>query len=400
MERKKVLLLCAGHNDLGTIKALKKLGMYIIVSGYTKDLIGEKYADEYIAGDYSDKEKMLAIAKEHKVDAVCQCCNDFGVYTATYVAEKLNLSGYDSYETALLLHNKEKFKEFAQSLSLPIPDFVSFSSQEEAEEWGKKATFPVIVKPSDYFGGRGTSKVESLAELPEAVAYAFGESRNKVILIEAFIQGTQHGFCTFLKDEKVVALATNDEHSFLNPYRVEIDTFPSTSDKKNEKDLIAVVEKIASTLHLVDGIFHMQYIEQEGKPYIIEVMRRILGNLYFLPASLLTNFPWEYWEARVNCGLSCGNLETQIGQEGFYAYKTVVATQNGVIEKLEIPSHYDKYLIDSLFLMKTGEEITDYTTQPIGFLFFLFASGEEMSRVLIENYQNDIVTVKGENKDE
>ena len=93
---KKALLLCASHNDLGLIRALKKLGYYIIVTGNIPGQIGQKYADKYIKADYSDKELILEIAKREKIDAICQCCNDFGVYTAAYVAEKLNLPGYDS----------------------------------------------------------------------------------------------------------------------------------------------------------------------------------------------------------------------------------------------------------------------------------------------------------------
>ena len=110
----KVLLLCASHNDLGLVYALRKLGYQIIVTGNIPGLIGEKYADVYIKADYSMKEKILEIAKREKVDAICACCNDYGVYTAAYVAEKLGLPGYDSYETTQLLHNKDKFKKFAK----------------------------------------------------------------------------------------------------------------------------------------------------------------------------------------------------------------------------------------------------------------------------------------------
>ena len=83
---KKALLLCASHNDLGLVKALRKLGYFIIATGNLPGLAGEKYVDEYIPADYSDKELVLGIAKERKIDAVCQCCNYFGVYTASYVA--------------------------------------------------------------------------------------------------------------------------------------------------------------------------------------------------------------------------------------------------------------------------------------------------------------------------
>ena len=98
----KALLLCASHNDLGLVGALRKLGYEILVTGNVPGQPGEKYADQYIQMDYSDKEAILRLARKEKIDVICQCCNDFGVYTAAYVAEKLGLPGYDSYETTLM----------------------------------------------------------------------------------------------------------------------------------------------------------------------------------------------------------------------------------------------------------------------------------------------------------
>ena len=51
----KVLLLCGSHNDLGLIRALRKLGAYIILTGNVCGLPGQRYADIYIQADYSDK---------------------------------------------------------------------------------------------------------------------------------------------------------------------------------------------------------------------------------------------------------------------------------------------------------------------------------------------------------
>ena len=67
---KKALLLCATHNDLGLIRSLKKLGFYIIDTGGIKNLHGEKLCDKFIFQDYSDKKKILAIAKKEKISAI------------------------------------------------------------------------------------------------------------------------------------------------------------------------------------------------------------------------------------------------------------------------------------------------------------------------------------------
>lgn len=393
---KKALLLCASHNDLGLIKALKKLGYYTIVTGNVKGLCGEKYADEYIMADYSNKELILDIAKSKKIDAICQCCNDYGVYTAAYIAEKLKLSGYDSYENTLILHNKDKFKEFAKKYSISIPEYRSFDDKELAINWIKSANYPLIVKPIDCSAGNGVNKVSDYNKAIEAINVAFDYSRQRKIIIERYIVGQQYGFCTFLVNQKVVAVCSNNEYSIINPYRVEIDTYPADNFNKVANILIEQVEKIASILKLKDGIFHLQYIMDGEEPKIIEVMRRILGNMYSVPANLLNGFDWDYWETRAKCGLSCDEFPLHSRQEGYYAYKTILANSNGIIESINIPKEYEKYLLDVFMLKTKGDVIDNYMKQPVGFMFFIFSSSEEMKKVLIEEYRGDLVQIKND----
>lgn len=392
---KKALLLCASHNDLGLIRGLRKLGYYIQAIGNIPGLPGEKYVDKYIQVDYSDRERVLALAQKEQIDVICQCCNDFGVYTAAYVAEKLGLPGYDSYDTTLQLHNKDLFKVFAAEHDIMIPEFYNFSEESDAVEWLQQQTdYPWIVKPTDASAGNGINRIDSLEAGEEAIRTAFAKSREKRILIEKYIQGSQHGFCTFLVDQKVMAAATNNEYSVLNPYRVEIDTFPAVGREKVSDVLVAQIEKIAGLLQLKDGIFHLQYIMDGKQPRIIEVMRRVLGNMYSVPANQLCGFDWDYWEVRAKCGLSCKGFPKNMQQEGYYAYKTLLAEENGIIQQIEIPSHYEKYIFERFILKRPGEEITNYLSQPVGFLFMQFASEEEMYKVLIRDYANECVKME------
>lgn len=389
-----MLLLCASHNDLGLIRGLRKLGYEILAIGSIPGLPGEKYVDQYIQMDYSNKEQVLALAQAEQIDAICQCCNDFGVYTAAYVAEKMGLAGYDSYDSTLQLHNKDMFKTFATEHDIMIPEFHNFSEEKAAEEWlQQQKEYPWIVKPTDASAGNGIKKIDSLEEGIEAIKMAFATSREKRIIIEKYIQGSQHGFCTFLVNQKVVAVATNNEYSILNPYRVEIDTFPATEREQVSDVLIEQIEKIAGLLQLKDGIFHLQYIMDGENPRIIEVMRRVLGNMYSVPANQLCGFDWDYWEVRAKCGLSCDGFPKNMSQEGYYAYKTLLAERNGVIHQIEIPSQYDPYIFEQYMLKEPGEEITNHLSQPVGFLFMQFASEEEMYKVLVEDYVNDCVKV-------
>lgn len=397
---KKAFLLCATHNDLGTINALKKLGYYIVVSGCINNLPGEKYCDKFIFGDYSDKELMLQIAKTENVDVVIQCCNDYGVYTAAYIAEKLGLPGYDSYETTLILHNKDLFKKFAKENDILAIDSVSFSDIDDACMYIQDINYPIIIKPVDCSAGKGINRADTVEEALLAIKCAFGFSRNGRIVIEPFISGTQHGFCTFLINKKVVGVSTNDEFSFENPYRVEIDTFPASNKDIVTPTLIAQIEKMALKLNLCDGIFHIQYIYDGQSPRIIECMRRILGNMYHIPGNMSCNVDYEYWETRARCGLSLEQFPVNYHQEGFYSYKTILADRDGVIESIQIPREYERYIVREYMLKGVGDRIDSHLTTPVGFLFMRFSEEDEMMEVLIDNYRNDFVCIKQEESNE
>ena len=390
---KKALLLCASHNDLGLIRALRKLGYFIICTGNREDAPGQKFCDAYIKADYSDKERILAIAKDYQIDAIVQCCNDFGVYTAAYVAEQLGLPGYDDYETTLTLHNKDRFKAFALAHGIVTPASRGFTSKEAALQYVRDAMFPLIVKPVDASAGNGTSRVKDITSAARAIRTAFSVSRGGRIVIEPFITGTQHGFCTFLREKRVVAVCSNNEYSLLNPYRVELDTFPAANYEEVHDFLIAEIEKMARLLNLKDGIFHLQYIYDGKQPQILEVMRRILGNMYHVPGNLLTGMDWEYWETRAKCGLSLENFPRTV-QEGYFAYKTLLGKQNGVIRHIVIPERYRKYLIRRYDLLQPGDRIARYRSEPVGFLFFAFDTEERMQQMLVEEYQDDLVRME------
>jgi len=392
---KKALLLCASHNDLGLIWALRKLGYYILATGNIPGLIGERYVDEYIRTDYSDKKLILQIAHREKVDAICHCCNDFGVYTAAYVAEKLGLPGYDSYETTLLLNNKDRFKKFALGHNITTPQAHAFTDRQTACTYAAGASYPIIVKPVDCSAGNGIHRAENVVEAEQAIRQAFEKSRARRIVIEPYIMGTQHGFCTFLHDRKVVAYCSNNEYSIVNPYRVEIDTFPADNDSEVATFLIGQIEKMAELLLLHDGIFHLQYImDGNGIPQIIEVMRRAIGNMYWYPAGLITGFDWNYWEARARCGLPCGEIPAGSRQEGYYAYKTILASQNGTVKSVSIPEKYQKFLVDFILLKQAGDAVSRYESEPVGFLFLGFRTRDEMKRVLIEDYDASLVEME------
>jgi len=393
---KRVLMLNASHNDERMIQALKEAGCYVITTGNRPELKGHKLADKYVFGDYTDMDDMLQLAIKEHVDAVCPCCNDFGVKTAAYVSEKMGFAGQDPYEVTLTIHDKDRFKMFASlHKEIRTPASTSFDNIDMALDWTAKAQhrYPLIVKPVDLSAGNGIHRVDNIDELRIYIKEAFEKSRKKRIVIEPFIQGTQHGFCTFLKQKKVIATCSNNEYSFINPYRVEVDTFPSENVDIVYKELIEQIEFIAKELNLSDGIFHLQYIfADDGHAYILECMRRVLGNLYSVPAEGLGGgYNWDKWEALTKCNLPIEDMPNRPEQTGYWAYRALIANKNGTFRSVTIPKHIKEYIYASYMLHKPGYSINNFLSDPIGFLFFKFPDANTMKQICVEEYS--LITV-------
>lgn len=385
---KRVLMLNAGYCDEESIISLKKLGCYVITTGNRPDFKGHALADEYVNADFSDKERILQIAKEKKVDAVCPCCSDFGVKTAAYVSEQLGFRGQDTYENACILHDKDRFKAFARENSwLNTPLAEGFDSAEKALLWADTVNdYPVIVKPVDLDSGKGIMRADNYEELCSNILNAFKMSRLKRIVIEPFITGTQHSFLTFLINQKVAAVCSVDEASVVSPYHVEIDRCPATCYEQARPQMLDQINRIAQTLHLCDGIFHVQFIWHDGKAYILECMRRVLGGLFWkVAAGHGKGFDWDYWHVKAMCGFGCDDFP-EVPMEGYWAYRILFAPKDGRIKKINVSNRLNDKIYETYVFHREGDIVTNHIYDPIEIFFMKFSSRSEMDYLTMECY--------------
>src|SRR5215510_4014485 len=286
MSKEKLLVLNGSHSDIPLIQTAKKLGYHVITTGNLPELIGHAYADEYHNCDFSDVKAVLKLAEKLKIDAVVSCSNDFVLITAAYVGEKMGLPGHDTYENALTLNHKHRFKKYALANKLPVAKTQFFNSKNDALDWFQPDLLPLIIKPVDLTGGKGVSKAETHEEYIAAINTAFSQSRVGHIVGEQFIVGTQYSFSSFLVDQKVVFAFSDNEFSYKNPFLVSTSAAPALYIDEVKNQIVETIEKVAAQLNLRDGLFHVQYLlDANHKLYIIEPTRRCSGDLYSYPVN-------------------------------------------------------------------------------------------------------------------
>ncbi|HIQ28335.1 MAG TPA: ATP-grasp domain-containing protein [Sulfurovum sp.] len=383
--QKKLLIAGGSHADIPIIMAAKDLGYWVITTGNNPNDLGHKFSDEYYLEDYSNPEKILKLAKTLVTDAICASSNDFSAISCAYTAQKLHLPGHDDYETALIIHHKDKFRKFSLENNILVPKAVSLSINDNIHLVNLELNYPVIVKPVDLSGGKGITKVEAKENLNKAIYDAFKLSKNNKIVIEEFIEGTNHGYSTFIKNGKVVFAFMDDEHYFINPYLVSGASTSLQYTKHISDQLNESLHLMASKLNLVDGLLHVQFILKDDTPYIIEICRRTPGDLYVKLVEYATGFNMSKAIVKSTIGKTIDDYT--IDNISYIARHCVMNEQQGYIDHV-IYSDLAPKIFDKMIFYTSGDFIKDPLVYKAEIDFIRYEDKEDMSKNINSIAQN------------
>lgn len=389
--KKKMLLLGGGHAEIPLIQAAQSLGWYVITTGNDRKGLGHPYADKNVFVNYSDKDAMLELAKNEGVQAVCSGCNDFALLSTVYVCEKLGLPGHDSYATSLEIHHKDKYRALATRLGIPTPRAITVTvagtngtgdNDTDFESAIAQLTFPIIVKPVDLTGGKGIHRAANADEARAAYKDACSRTRQDHIVVEEFVQGSNHGFSAMLVKGKVAFAFADNEQYYINKYMVSGANSPSTSSDKTLAMLREYSERIARELNLVDGILHIQYIERaDGIPIIIEICRRPPGDLYIKFVKYATGIDYPKFIILAETGEDISGI-ADVSTQGFWLRHCIMAgpeIENGsIVRDVTFAPEIQGNFVEKFLWHKPGEVITDKLTYKAGIAFFKFNTLDEM----------------------
>ena len=411
MAQKKILIPGGNLADWALVNAAHRLGLYVITSGTDKAGPAHRFSDEYVCADYSDREAMLRLAEEKRIDYMCSNANDFGMISTAYVCEKLGLPGHDSYETALTLHTKDRLKPLFKRLGIHSPITEIFDDRSKALKYLRSADRKLIVKPADNVGSYGVSSPTTEDEMVESVDFAFSKSKTKRIVIEPFIEGFYCNASVMIIGQEVKAFLSQAQFQYPGVYRLP-DTSPypyydHTTGKLQpalyEEDfgpkIVGDFNKLARELHLVDGKFQCEMmITPEREPYIFDVHRRMSGmNEPWADWDFTDEIHWEEWIVRSECGMDLSGFPVGFRPKRYLHFRDIFAPKDGIIRRVE----FDEYLTSHIYPKYPGKNlvlhnlfVTDHQRDPIfewkqrsgNYVpFFSFDNKEEATRIALDN---------------
>lgn len=288
--RDRILLIGTSFSAAPLAQCLKQQGKTVSVCGSLPYDPCVAWADTYFQIDYSDPHTLKELITRESFSALCPSCNDYAYLSAAPLAAELGYPGFDHSEVALILSNKAQFRVFAARHGLPIPKAKEVTA-ESCDLTG--LDYPLLVKPTDSFSGRGVTRIENQAALNPALASARKVSRQaQAVVVEEFIEGSLHSHSAFLKNQTIAADFFVDEFCTVYPYQVDCSNSPSCISKMARIRIRECITELAYALHLCDGLLHTQFLVRNNEVYLVECMRRCPGDLFYHLVTFSTGAPY------------------------------------------------------------------------------------------------------------
>lgn len=191
LKGKKLLILCGYSIHVKVVEAAKEMGVYTIVTDNLaiEDSPAKAIADEALFINIFDTDAIIKYCKENNVDGVLNFHNDPSQQQHRIICEALGLPCYGNEEQVNYLTNKDLFKECCAKFGVDtIPQY----SYEDVKQG--KVEYPLLVKPTDSRGSRGSTVCYNLDDVDKAIIVAKSESSSGNILIEKYM-GNKNDFC-------------------------------------------------------------------------------------------------------------------------------------------------------------------------------------------------------------
>lgn len=278
---KKILIIGAGFLQSFVIQKAKQMGYYVLAVDANPDAVGFVYTDAHAVINIVDEEACLKYAMQEKIDGVLTAATDYGVLTASYIAQKMNLPGLH-YETAKLIKNKYQVRKrlFENNVD-DAQQAYEVSEETDLECLKNKLQYPVMVKPCDGSGSRGASRVDDASQLEQSCQYAIAGSLTHKAEIEDFIVGREYGVESLVANGEIHVLAVMRKKMTMPPNYAELGhMIPSGLSDILEQRVRDCVTHAIQVLGINFGSVNMDLIiTDSGKIYIVDIGARMGGNM-------------------------------------------------------------------------------------------------------------------------
>jgi len=236
----------------------------------------------------NDIQKLLLFAKKERIDLTIIGPEAPLVEGIVDEFSKAGLSCFGPSAKASQLEGSKSFtKDFLNRHNIPTADYKSFTESKPAIEYIKSKGAPLVVKADGLAAGKGVIVAMNIDDAIHAVLDIlekndFGDAGSKIV-IEDFLEGEEASFIVITDGEKVLPLATSQDHKArdnndLGPNTGGMGAYspaPIVTEDMSEKIMNEIILPTLEGLKK-DGISYLGFlyaglmINNDGNPKILE----------------------------------------------------------------------------------------------------------------------------------
>ncbi|RKT02894.1 biotin carboxylase [Streptomyces sp. 3211.6] len=241
-------------------------------------------ADVLLAVDPNDAVAVLAelsAAGIDRIDGVFSLGADNPPVIST-LARRFGCPGLP-LETALDCTLKDRRLRILRAAGLDLPRFATAESVGEAVRAAADIGLPVVLKPSDQTGSLGVLKAESAGQVRALAQEALRLSPGGRIVVEEFLEGTEHTLAAFMVDGALHRFGFADreygnKERFAPHFFEGGDTLPSRLTDEQIEEVTETVRRGATALRLDPAVVNTDILRtRDGRVVLLEITCRLTG---------------------------------------------------------------------------------------------------------------------------
>ena len=275
--KERIAVIGANEPLIPFYRQAKALGYEIIGIAIEKGAVCKQYCDRFYPVSFAEKDKVVEICREEKVDGIISFSLESALPTVSYVAGQLGLVA-NTEDSIRITQSKYAQRQALEAHGIPVPKYYLIADESELEK--VQCRYPVIVKPVDSGGSQGICKVETPAQLQDAYAYARPYSRTGKVIIEEYIDGREFSVEYISHQGKHYFLQITDKVTSGAPRFVEMQhRQPAAIPESVWTRIRQMVEKALTALKIENSASHTEIKwNSNDELYIIETGARMGGD--------------------------------------------------------------------------------------------------------------------------
>ena len=294
----------AGYLQLPLVRKAKEMGLRVVCFAWPEGAVCADECDAFYPISIVDRDKILEICKQEKVDGVTSIASDVAVPTMAHIAEKMGLAG-NSQESAVKSTNKYIMRQALQEANVSCPRFSAVGEGDDIAACVKNLSYPLIVKPADRSGSMGVVRVDNPESLEAAIGTAIDASFCRMAVVEECI--------TDFREVSVEGISWDGEYRILQitdkvttgaPHYVELAHHqPALLPDGLRSQIAEIAAKGIAALGIRCGASHAELmITPDSRIYVTEIGARMGGD--FIGSDLVRlSTGYDFLKGVIQCAL-------------------------------------------------------------------------------------------------